>query len=137
MRKTKGQVESEITESIIKFEKEYMGRGPSGCRTYILDDMVVVHLTGTMTQGEYQLANTDPVSPADERNGSPKGYSRELIKNVRRELLEKGRPLLEKCVESLTGHKVVAFHTDMSTRTGDRIVVFVLDIQQKQDEIEG
>ena len=30
MEKTKGQIEAEITEAVIRFEKEYMGRGPDG-----------------------------------------------------------------------------------------------------------
>jgi uncharacterized protein YbcI len=114
--KTKGQVEAEISEAIVKFEKEYMGRGPTGTKTHIIEDMVLVRLKGIMTRAEYQLAGTDESS----RN-------RDLIKEVRRELLEKGRPLLEAVVNELTGRKTVSLHTDISTVTGERMIIFTLD----------
>jgi uncharacterized protein YbcI len=99
--KTKGQVEAEMSEAIVKFETEYMGRGPTETKTHIIDDMVLVRLKGIMTQAEYQLAGSDEST----RN-------RDLIKEVRPELLEKGRPLLEAVVNDLTGRKTVSLHTD-------------------------
>jgi uncharacterized protein YbcI len=113
---TKGQIEAQISEAIIKFEKEYMGRGPLETKTYIIDDMVLVRLKGVLTQAEYQLARAA---------GSSKG--RDLIKQVRIELLEKGRPLLEAVVESITKEKVKSLHTDISTSTGERIILFTLE----------
>jgi uncharacterized protein YbcI len=116
MKKTKGQIEAEISEAVIKFEKEYMGRGPVETKTYIFDDLVLVRLKGVLTQAEHQLAKM-----GDNTNG------RELIKQVRITLLEKGRPLLEAIVESIVGRKVRSLHTDISTITGERIVIFTLD----------
>lgn len=113
--KTKGQIEAEISESLIKFEKEYMGRGPLETKTYIFDDLVVVRLKGVLTKSEYQLTQT----------GSE--HDRDLIKQVRVTLLEKGRPLLEAVVESILSCKVKSLHTDISTVTGERIIIFVLD----------
>lgn len=114
--KTKGQIESQISEAIIKFEKEYMGRGPLETKTYIIDDMVLVRLKGVLTQAEYQLAK-----------GAESSKGRELIKQVRIELLEKGRPLLEAVIESITKVKVISLHTDISTATGERIILFTLE----------
>jgi len=114
--KTKGQAEAEISEAVIKFEKEYMGRGPLETKTYILDDLVLVRLKGVLTQAEHQLAKT-----AD----NPRG--RELIKQVRIELVEKGRPLLEAVVQSILGRTVKSLHTDISTLTGERVIIFTLD----------
>jgi uncharacterized protein YbcI len=114
--KTKGQLEAQISEAIIKFEKEYMGRGPLETKTYIIDDMVLVRLKGVLTQAEYQLAKVAE---------SAKG--RDLIKQVRIELLEKGRPLLEAVLESITKVKVKSLHTDISTATGERIILFTLE----------
>jgi uncharacterized protein YbcI len=114
--KTKGQMEAEIGEAIIRFEKEYMGRGPLETRTYLVEDMVIVRLKGVLTQAEHQLATS-----ADGSKG------RELIKLVRVELLEKGRPLLEDAVETIVKRNVVSLHTDISTITGERIFVFTLD----------
>jgi uncharacterized protein YbcI len=114
--KTKGQIEAEISEALIKFEKEYMGRGPDETKTHIIDDMILIRLRRVLTPAEQQLANTD---------GDIKGRS--LIKQVRQELLEKARPLLEAMVYDITGRKVVSLHTDISTVNGERIIVFVLD----------
>ena len=116
MNRTKGQIEAEISEAIIKFEKDYMGRGPLETKTFIIDDMVLVRLKGVLTKAEHQLA-----APGQVASG------RELIKQVRITLLEKGRPLLESAVESITGHKVKSLHTDISTVTGERIILFTLD----------
>lgn len=115
-RKTRGQIEAEISEAIIRFEKEYMGRGPDETRTYIVNDMIVIRLQRVLTPAEQQLAKT---------NGDVKGRS--LIKQVRTELLEKARPLLEVMVRDITGHKIRSLHTDISTVTGERIIVFTLD----------
>lgn len=115
MNKTKGQIEAEISEAIIKFEKEFMGRGPLETRTHIIGDMVLVRLKGVLTQAEHQLSR-----PGEMNNG------RELIKQVRIALLEKGRPLLEAVIESITAQKVKSLHTDISTVTGERIILFTL-----------
>lgn len=42
MAKTKRQIESEISEAIIMFEKDYMGRGPVETRTYLINDLVTI-----------------------------------------------------------------------------------------------
>ena len=116
MRKTKGQLEAEISEAIIKFEKEYMGRGPDETRSYILDDMILVRLRGVLTPAERQLAGA-----GDGTRG------RTLIKQVRIELLEKGRALLEPIIRDICGKNVKSLHTDISTVTGERVIIFVLD----------
>ncbi len=114
--KTKGELEAEISEAIIKFEKEYMGRGPDETKTYIIDDMILVRLKGVLTPAEKQLAKTE-----DESKG------RNLIKQVRVELLENGRMLLETIIRDSTGKKVKSLHTDISTITGERVIIFTLD----------
>jgi uncharacterized protein YbcI len=114
--KTKGQLEAEISEAIIKFEKEYMGRGPDEARAYIVADMVLVRLRGVLTPAERQLAATGDVS---------RGLA--LIKGVRMELLEKGRALLEAIVTDITQRDVKSLHTDISTVSGERVIIFTLD----------
>ncbi len=114
--KTKGQYEAEISEAVTRFEKEYMGRGPLETRTYILDDMVLVRLKGVLTKAEYRLVKT-------ERNTK----ARDLIKQVRIELLENGRPLLEDIIKDVLRRKVKSLHTDISTMTGERLIIFTLD----------
>lgn len=113
--KTKGQLESEVSEAIVKFEREYMGRGPEEVRTYLLDDLIIVRLRGVLTPAERQLARSDA-----------EGQGRALIKQVRMELLEKARPLLDAIVRDITGQAIKSLHTDISTLTGERIIIFSL-----------
>lgn len=115
MNKTKGQLEAEICDAVIKFEKDYMGRGPLESKTYIVDDMVLVRLKNVLTQAELRLAET---------TGRKDG--RELIKRMRITLLENGRALLESAVEEIVGVKVKSLHTDISTVTGERVILFSL-----------
>ncbi len=114
--KTKGQLETEITEAIIKFEKEFMGRGPLEAKTYLIEDMVLVRLKNVLTPAEYKLAQ-------DENKGKGRG----LIKQVRIELLEQGRNLLEAVIADILKVSVKSLHTDISTKTGERIIVFSLN----------
>ncbi len=113
----KGKLEAEISEAVIRFEREFMGRGPEETKTYIIDDMVLVRLQRVLIPAEHQL-----VRSADPSRG------RDLIKQVRSELIEKGRPLLDAVISSLTGRKVKSLHTDISTTTGERIILFTLDM---------
>ena len=114
--KTKGQIEAEISEAIIKFEREYMGRGPEETRSYLLGDIILVRLRGVLTPAEKQLADS-----SDYAEGG------RLVKQVRMQLLEKARTLLEAIVRDITGRSVVSLHTDISTRTGERVIVWTLD----------
>lgn len=113
---TKGQIEAEISKAIIKFEQEYMGRGPEETRTYLVEDMVLVRLRGVLTPAEKSLARIDT---------SPRGRS--LVKQVRIELLENGRARLEAIIQDITLRNVVSLHTDVSTKTGERVILFTLD----------
>lgn len=121
MNKTKGQIEAEIGEAVMKFGMDFMGREPSETKTYLIDDILLVRLKGALTKAERHLAQT----------GDNVERGRQLIKQVRTELLEKGRPLLEAIVYNITGKKVKSLHTDISTITGDRVIIFVLDSPPK------
>lgn len=114
--KTQRELEADISQAIIRFEKEVMGRGPLETRTYILDDMVVIRLKGVLTQAEIKLAEAD-----DRRRG------RYLLKQVRQELIDQGRPILAAIVRDLLGAEIQSLHTDISTRTGERVIVLTLE----------
>jgi uncharacterized protein YbcI len=114
--KKETQIEHQISDAVMNFEKEYMGRGPLETRTFVVDNMIIVRLKGVLTKAEMQLANTEN----NERG-------RKLIKEMRIELIEKGRPLLDAVVESITGQKVISLHTDISTTTGERVILFTLE----------
>ncbi len=117
--KTKGQTEALIAEAIIKFEKDYMGRGPSETKTYIIKDMVFVRLKGVLTPAEEQLAKTSEGA--------------DLIKRTRVKLLENARLLLENIISDITRCQIRSLHTDISTKTGERVIIFTLD-QNLEDE---
>lgn len=116
MQKQRGMAEAAVTEAVIKFERDFMGRGPSEARTYIIDDLVIVRLKGVITRAERHLVSVDPT-----------GRGRELIKQSRMEILEKARPLLGEVVEKELGLRVVSMHADLSVRTGERVIIFTLD----------
>lgn len=114
--KGKREVEREIGQAIIRFEKEFMGRGPLEARSYIIEDMVLVRLKNVLTPAELKLAES-----AEGKRG------RYLIKQVRQELIEQGRPLLDAVIQDILGIKVVSLHTDISAKTGERVIVFSLE----------
>src|SRR5207302_5004582 len=113
--KTQGEIEAAICDGISRFEQEYMGRGPKDTHTHLINDLLVVRLQGVLTAAEQQLVKALPAE---------KG--RDLLKQVRRHLLETSRSFMEATVEKLTGVKVLSLHHDISTVTGEEIVVFTL-----------
>jgi len=89
---TRGEVEASLANAIIQFEKEHLGRGPAEARAFIIEDMILVRLRGVLTPAEMSLAQT------------AEGHS--LIKQVRRQLLEGSRSLLEAIVQEKTGSQI-------------------------------
>jgi uncharacterized protein YbcI len=110
--KTKGEIEAEISQAIVQFEIDYMGRGPKESRAHVIEDMILVRLKGVLTPAEVQLTKTN--------DGS------ELVKKMRATLIEKARPLLDQVVGEITGAKIIDLHTDISTSSGERVFLFTL-----------
>lgn len=113
--KTQGEIEAAICEGISHFEQEHMGRGPKDIRTHLLGDLLVVRLQGVLTAAEQHLVKSLPPE---------KG--RDLLKQVRTHLIETARPLMEAMVEGITGVNVLSLHHDISTLTGEEVVLFTL-----------
>ena len=113
--KTRGEIEAAVCEGIGRFEQEYMGRGPKDIHTHLIGDLLVVRLQGVLTAAEQQLVKTPPAE---------KG--RGLLKQVRTQLMETARPALEAMVRDITGVNVVSLHHDISTVTGEEVVLFTL-----------
>ena len=113
--KTQGEIEAAICEGMSRFEQEYMGRGPKDIHTYLIGDLLVVRLQGVLTAAEHQLAKS---------LSGEKG--RDLLKQVRIQLIETARPVLEAMVQEVTGVKMVSLHHDISTVTGEEVVLFTL-----------
>jgi len=109
---TKGEAETSIRNAIIKFEQEFMGRGPTDVKAYILRDIVLVRLKGVLTPAERQLAK------------NPDGI--EMVKNMRQNLISQGREKLCSQISEITGAEVIGLFTDIDTQIGERMIVFTL-----------
>lgn len=114
--KTLGEIEAAVCAGITRFEQEYMGRGPKEIRTHLIGDLLVVRLQGVLTAAEQQLVK----SQLPEKG-------RDLLKQVRTHIIETARPFMESLVQEATGSKVVSLHHDISTATGEEIVLFTLE----------
>jgi uncharacterized protein YbcI len=113
--KTQGEIEAAVCEGMSRFEQEFMGRGPKDIRTHLIGNLLLVRLQGVLTAAEQHLVKT--LAPE-------KG--RDLLKQVRTHLLETSRPLLEAMIQEATGVTVVSLHHDISTVTGEEVVLFTL-----------
>ncbi len=113
--KTQGEIEAAISEGMNRFEQDHMGRGPKEIRAHLMGDLLVVRLQGVLTAAEQHLVKTLP---------GEKG--RDLLKQVRTHLIETARPMMEAMVQEIAGTKVVSLHHDISTVTGEEVVLFTL-----------
>ena len=113
--RTQGEIEAAMCAGLTRFEQEYMGRGPKDIHAHLLGDLLVVRLQGVLTAAEQQLVKTLPA----EKGGA-------LLKQVRTQLIETARPMLETMVREATGVGALSLHHDISTITGEEVVVFTL-----------
>jgi uncharacterized protein YbcI len=114
MAAPKKKLEADISEAFIRLQRELIGRGPQETKTYILQDMVIVRFKGVFTVEEKHL-----VARAD---------GCKLVKQMRQVLREMYSKNFEEIVEKYTQCKVLSSHSDISTKTGERIEVFVVDL---------
>lgn len=111
--RTKGEIEAAIRTAIIKFEQEFMGRGPDDVKAFVVRDQVLIRLKGVMTPAERQLAKTtDGI---------------DMVKRVRQNLIAQGRDRLCEQVSEITGLKTTALFTDIDAQIGERVIVFTLE----------
>lgn len=108
-------MEAAICEGISRFEQEYMGRGPKDIHAYLISELLVVRMQGVLTAAEQHLVKTLPPE---------KG--RDLLKQVRTQLVETARPALETMTQAILGVKPISLHHDISTVTGEEILVFTM-----------
>jgi len=113
--RTQGEIEAAICNGFTRFEQDYMGRGPKNIHVHLIGDLLVVRLQGVLSAAEQHLVESLP---------GEKG--RDLLKQVRTHLIETARPTMEALVRKVTGVKVLSLHHDISTATGEEVVVFTL-----------
>jgi uncharacterized protein YbcI len=112
-RPAREAMESSIRNAIIKFEQEFMGRGPDDVRAFIVRDLVVVRLKGVLTPAERQLAKT--------------AEGVDMVKRLRQNLIAQGRDKLCEQVSEITGAKILGVFTDIDVQLGERVFVFTVD----------
>ena len=113
--KTQREIEVAICQGMIRFEQEHMGRGPKDIHAHLIGDLLLVRLTGVLTAAEQHLSKSVPAE---------KG--RDLLKQVRCHLIETARPILEALICDVLGIPVLSLHHDVSTVTGEQVVLFTL-----------
>src|SRR6476660_9604310 len=114
--KTRGEIEAAVCQGMSRFQQEFMGRGPKDIHAHLIGDLVLVRLRGVLTSAEQHLVQSLP-----SENG------RDLLKQVRTELIEQARPILVTMIQEAIGANVVSLHQDISTASGEEIVIFTLD----------
>jgi len=82
---------------------------------HLIGDLLLVRLQGVLTAAEQHLVKA--LTPE-------KG--RDLLKLVRTHLIESARPMVEAMIRGVTGIGVVSLHHDISTITGEEVVIFTL-----------
>ena len=132
--KSQGEIEAAVCDGVSRFQQEFVGRGPRDIRAHLLGGLLVVHLQGVLTPAERQLIA--PRGGGGNGNGDGHGHGngfdpdggngRALLKQVRAHMVASGRPRLEEVVEAATGVKLVSVHHDISTVTGEEVLVFSL-----------
>ncbi len=113
MLNSKKKLEAEISAAFIKFQRDLIGRGPQEAKTYIINDMLITRFKGVLTVEEKHLVCNDT--------------GKKLVKQMRTLLRELYSKDYEEIVEHLTECKVLSSHSDISTKTGERIEVFIMD----------
>jgi uncharacterized protein YbcI len=115
--RSQGEIEAAVCDVIARFQQEYLGRGPRDIHTHLVENKLFVHLQGVLTAAEQRLIDS---------HADGNGRGAELLKQLRSHLVLTGRPLLERLVESVTGTLPVSVHHDISTVTGEEVIVFTL-----------
>lgn len=131
--RSQGEIEAAVCDGIARFHQEFIGRGPRDIHSHLLGSLLVVRLQGALTAAERQLLvprlggdEVDGENLQRSAMGNDSGNGRSLLKQVRSHMIASGRPRLETIVESAVGVKLVSVHHDISTVTGEEVIVFSL-----------
>ena len=110
--RTQGELAGEISTTFVRLFKEHADRGPTKCRTYIEDDLIVVLLRGGYSRMENTLFEDG------------KWLDVRSMRHTFQDTME-GR--LTEAIERLTGREVAAFMSASHQRPDIQIEAFVLD----------
>lgn len=110
---TKAGLEAEVALVVSRFHEDQCGCKPERVTAHLLDDMIVVRLSGCFTPTERQLVGTDD--------------GRKIVKSARLELRSLTRKHSANLVSKVIGVPVVRSFWDLDVRVGDQVEVYVLE----------
>ncbi len=129
-RPTKGTIEAEIANAVVRFQREQQGRGPTDVRAHLLGDLILVRCTGIFTPTEARLAVTEE--------------GRRLIKSARQELRSINHREQEGIIADIAGCSVLRSYYDVNVEAEEQMEVFVLEanlekrlLRQDLDRLSG
>jgi len=109
-----------ISRRVVGLVKEQYGKGPTGARTYLSGDLVVVILSGGFTAGERTLVREGHV---------------DAVSGMRSALQETMRPKLKQIVEEELQRPVIAFMSANHDSPDLAAEIFILASPAIADEI--
>jgi len=113
--KAKEEIEAAVCQGIKRIEDDFMGWGLKDIHACLVGNHLLVLFQGIWTEGELQLVKSASAG---------KGW--DVLKQVRSQMFETGRPVLEELVQEVTGVKALSMHYDINNLTGKEIVLFTL-----------
>ena len=108
----RGQVLAGISNSMVRLYREHFGKGPTGAKTYVLDDLVICVMRDGLTTVEKTLF--------EQGRG-------DAVREMRAAFQDAVSDRFTGVVEELTGRKVVAFMSQAHVGPDLAIEVFFLD----------
>ena len=115
---TSGQIEDSISKQVTKFYVKALGVGPRETRVYIIEDMIIIRLKGKLLPIEQKLLEYE--------------QGVKLIKNIREILHEITTSGLNNIIKEITHQNVISTHSDISTKTGEIVQIYVLDVNYEE-----
>jgi uncharacterized protein YbcI len=129
-RRTKGTIEAEAANAVVRFQREQQGRGPTDVRVHLVGDLLLVRCSGIFTTTEAHLAVTEE--------------GRKLIKSARRELRAIHHAEIEAIISGIVGCQVIRSYGDVAVEAAEQMEVFVLEVdierrllRQELDQLNG
>ena len=129
-RPTKGTMEAEVANAVVRFQREQQGRGPTEVRAHLLGDLMLVRSNGIFTPTETRLAVSDE--------------GRRLIRSARQELRAISHLEIEEIIGAIVGARIVRSYFDIHVDDAEQIEVYVLEadiekrlLRQDADRLSG
>jgi uncharacterized protein YbcI len=109
---TRGEIAAEISTTLVQLVKEHADRGPTKCRTYIDDDLIIVLMRGGFSRLEDTLFEDGKFLD---------------VRGMRQAFQDTMEGRFTEVIERVTGREVAAFMSASHQRPDLQMEVFVLN----------